>query len=165
MESKRHAGAERELPHAHLYHVLLPFLFWVVWFLDLQFFQISTFLNQIIPLLIRVVLFAIIFLIALIFISKSHKLLFKSHEPPNHVITTGILRYVRNPMYFGILLIYISLICLSISLISIGIFIIVFLIYNWMVNFEESILEAKFGKEYKEYKKSVPKWFPNPFVK
>ena len=163
METIRHKGADRELPHAHLYHALLPVIFWVVWFLDLQFFQISTFLNNYIPLVIRVVLFAIIFIIALIFIMKSHKLLFKSHEPPNHVITTGILHYVRNPMYLGILLIYVSLICLSTSLISVVIFIIVFIVYNWMVNFEERILEARFGQEYKSYQKSVPKWIPNPF--
>ncbi len=163
MESKRHKGADRELPHAHIYHALLPVIFWVVWFLDIQFLQISTFLNNFIPLIIRIVLFACIFAIALIFISKSHNLLFKSHEPPNHVITTGILGYVRNPMYLGILLIYISLIFLCISLISIGVFIVVFLVYNWMVNFEENILEAKFGEEYRIYQKSVPKWIPNPF--
>jgi len=34
-----------------------------------------------------------------------------------------------------------------------------------MVNFEENILEAKFGEEYKEYQKNVPKWIPNPFKK
>ena len=165
MELKRHKGVDRELPHAHLYHALLPVIFWVIWFLDLQIFQISTFLNIYIPVIIRIVLFVSIFTIALIFISKSHKLLFKSHEPPDHVITKGILRYVRNPMYFGILLIYLSLVCLSISLISIGIFIVIFLIYNWMVNFEERILKERFGQEYEEYQHSVPKWIPNPFKK
>lgn len=165
METRRHTGADRELPHAHLYHALLPVIFWVIWFLDLQFFQISTFFNIFVPLLIRVILFAVVFIIALIFIMKSHKLLFASHEPPDHVIVSGILRYVRNPMYLGILLIYLSLICLSISLISIAVFIIVFLIYNWMVNFEERILEDRFGQQYKDYQESVPKWIPNPFNK
>ena len=165
MESKRHKGADRELPHAHIYHALLPVIFWAIWFLDLQFLQISTFSNDFIPLIIRIIVFASIFVIALILISKSHKLLFKSHEPPKHVITTGILGYVRNPMYLGILLIYISLICLSISLLSIGVFLVVFLVYNWMVNFEENILKSKFGEEYRQYQKSVPKWIPNPFKK
>ena len=142
---------ERELPHAHLYHILLPAIFWVIWFLDFQFFKISTFLNNYVQLLIRLALFMIIFITALVFIMKSHKLLFRSHEPPDHLIISGIFRYVRNPMYFGILLIYISLICLSISLISIGVFIIVFLVYNWMVNYEESILEARYEQEYRDY--------------
>ena len=165
MDIKRHAGADREIPNAHLYHALLPVIFWVIWFLDLQVFQLTTFLNDYLHLLIRVPVFILIFGIALVFILKSHKLLFQSHKPPNQLQSGGILRYVRNPMYLGILLIYISLIFLSISLISIVIFIIVFLVYNKMVNFEENILEAKFGEEYKEYQKNVPKWIPNPFKK
>jgi len=54
---------------------------------------------------------------------------------------------------------------LSISLICIALFVIVFFVYNWMVNFEEKILENLFGNQWFEYKKKVPKWFPNPFKK
>jgi protein-S-isoprenylcysteine O-methyltransferase Ste14 len=68
-------------------------------------------------------------------------------------------------MYFGILLIYIAFLFLSISLIGIGLFVIVFLVYNWMVNYEEELLENMFGEDYKEYKTKVPKWIPNPFKK
>jgi protein-S-isoprenylcysteine O-methyltransferase Ste14 len=31
-----------------------------------------------------------------------------------------------------------------------------------MVNFEEEILESKFGDEYLEYKRKVTKWLPIP---
>jgi protein-S-isoprenylcysteine O-methyltransferase Ste14 len=34
-----------------------------------------------------------------------------------------------------------------------------------MVNYEEKILEDLFGEDYREYKKKVPKWIPNPFKK
>lgn len=153
------------MPHAHLYHALLPVIFWVIWFLDLQVFQLTTFLNNYIPLLIRILIFIAIFSVALVFILISHKVLFQSHEPPNQLISGGIFRYVRNPMYLGILIIYISLIFLNISLISIVVFIIVFLVYNKMVDFEEDVLEARFGEEYKEYQRKVPKWIPNPFKK
>ncbi len=153
------------MPHAHLYHALLPVIFWVIWFLDLQVFQLTTFLNNYIPLLIRILIFIAIFSVALVFIWKSHKFLFQSHEPPNQLISGGIFRYVRNPMYLGILIIYISLIFLNISLISIVVFIIVYLVYNKMVDFEEDVLEARFGEKYKEYQRKVPKWIPNPFKK
>ncbi|MFX1376222.1 MAG: methyltransferase family protein [Promethearchaeota archaeon] len=106
-----------------------------------------------------------VFAIALIFIIISHQALFKSHRPAQSLVTDGILQYVRNPMYLGILLIYVSFICLSISLISIAFFILVFLVYNWMVNFEEKILADLFNTQWFEYKKQVPKWFPNPFRK
>jgi protein-S-isoprenylcysteine O-methyltransferase Ste14 len=63
-------------------------------------------------------------------------------------------------MYFGILLIYVACICLSISLISIVAFIPIFLVYNKMVIYEEKILIGLFGKQFLDYKKNVPRWFP-----
>lgn len=155
---KRHNGHERELPYAHIYHALLPIIFVGVWFLDTQFFNLTTILNKYIPFLIRISLFIIILGIALSLIYLSHKILFKSNQPPDTLIRDGIFKYTRNPMYFGIILIYVSLLVFSISLISVAILIGVFLIYNKMVNFEENILEEMFGEEYLDYKTKVPKW-------
>ncbi|MFX1297703.1 MAG: methyltransferase family protein [Promethearchaeota archaeon] len=165
MKIKKHDGHEREIPNAHLFHTILPIIFIIIWFLDSNIFRISTFLNDFVDFLIRLLLFVLVFAIAITFIMLSHRSLFKSHQPPNSLITNGILGYVRNPMYLGILLIYVAFIFLSISLICIGLFIPVFLVYNWMVNFEEKILENMFGTQFLEYKKKVPKWIPNPFKK
>ncbi|NVM36130.1 MAG: isoprenylcysteine carboxylmethyltransferase family protein [Candidatus Lokiarchaeota archaeon] len=163
MSVKRHEGHEREIPNAHLYHATLPIVFFLIWFLDSNIFRISIFLNDYVPFVIRLLLSIVVLAIALTFISLSHRALFKSHQPPNSLITNGILGYTRNPMYFGILLIYVAFIFLSISLICIGLFIIVFLVYNWMVKYEEKILENMFGEQFLEYKKKVGKWVPNPF--
>jgi len=165
MKVKRHEGHERELPNAHIYHAILPVVFVIVWILDSNIFRISTFLNDHVLFEIRLILFILVFVIALTFIFLSHQALFKSHQPSNSLITTGILGYVRNPMYLGILLIYIAFIFLSISLISIAVFVVISLVYNWMVNFEEKILENLFGNKFLEYKAKVPKWIPNPFKK
>ena len=143
----------------------MPVAFFIIWFLDSNIFRISIFLNDFVPFLIRLILFILVIISAITFIMVSHRILFKSHELPNSLITNGILGYVRNPMYFGILLIYVAFIFLSISLISIGLFVITFLVYNWMVNFEEHILENMFGEQYLEYRKKVPKFIPNPFKK
>ncbi len=163
MSIKRHEGHEREFPNAHIYHAILPVGFSLIWFLDSIVFRISIFFNDYVLFVIRLILFLVVLAIALTFISLSHRALFKSHQPPNSLITNGILRYTRNPMYFGILLIYVAFIFLSISLISIGFFIPVFLVYNRMVNFEEKILENMFGEPFLEYKQKVGKWLPNPF--
>ncbi len=163
MSIKRHEGHEREIPNAHIYHAILPVGFFLIWFLDSNIFRISIFLNDYVPFVIRLILFILVLAIALTFISLSHRALFKSHQPPNSLIIKGILGYTRNPMYFGILLIYVAFIFLSISLISIGFFIPVFFVYNRMVNFEEKILENMFGALFLEYKKKVGKWLPNPF--
>ena len=165
MSSRRHPGHEREIPHAHIYHALLPIIFIAIWFLDSQIFQFSTILNDYVPLIVRLSFFMVILAIAIIFILLSHRALFRSHQPPDSLIATGILAYTRNPMYFGILLIYVSIIFLSISIISIGLLFLVFLIYNKMVNFEEKILLNMFGEQFSDYKKKVSKWVPNPFKK
>jgi len=148
------------MKNSHFLHALLPIVFVITWFLDTQFFKISIFLNDFVPFLIRIIIFSMFLILAFILIYLSHKTLFKNHEAPKTLINEGILAHIRNPMYLGFLLIYISLICLSISLISIAIFVIVFLIYNKMVNFEEKILETLFGEEYLIHKKKVPKWIP-----
>ncbi|MBD3213147.1 MAG: DUF1295 domain-containing protein [Candidatus Lokiarchaeota archaeon] len=158
----KHAGHERELPHNHLYQILLPMIFITIWFLDTQLFQFSTILNQYLPLVIRFIGFALLLVTALFFIYSSHQTIFKSNNPPNTLIREGILKYTRNPMYFGILLIYLSLIALSLSLISIGVFIFVFLAYNKIADYEGKILEDLFGEEYLKYKSEVSKWIPLP---
>jgi len=163
MNIKRHEGHEREIPHAHIYHIITPIGFILVWFLDSQIFHISTILNDFVPFIVRVILFIVVLIIAYLSIMLSHRALFKEHQPPNTLITSGILGRVRNPMYFGILLIYMAFLCFSISLISIGVFFVVFLVYNKMANFEENLLESMFGNEYLEYKKNVPKWLPKLF--
>lgn len=165
MNKYRHEGHEREIPQGHIYHATMPIVFFIIWFLDSNIFRISTFLNDFVPFSFRIFLFILVLGIALIFIMLSHRILFSAHQPSDTLITTGILGYVRNPMYFGILLIYVAFLFLSISLLSIGFFVIVFFVYNWMVNFEENILEKMFGEEYISYKKKVSKWVPNPFKK
>ncbi|MBD3196570.1 MAG: DUF1295 domain-containing protein [Candidatus Lokiarchaeota archaeon] len=156
------ANNERELPHNHLYQVLLPTIFIIIWFLDSQLFQFSTILNQYVPLVIRFIGFALILVTALFFIYSSHQAIFKSNTPSNTLIREGVFKYTRNPMYFGILLIYISLIALSLSLVSIGVFFFVFLAYNKIADYEGTILEDLFGDEYVKYKSEVSKWIPLP---
>jgi len=63
-------------------------------------------------------------------------------------------------MYLGVLLIYAAFLFLSISLICVVFFIVVALIYNKMVNYEQKVLEEIFGDEWLGYKKRVPKWIP-----
>ena len=163
MHSKK-PGHDREMPNAHFYHSFLPILFIVIWLLDTFVLNISTILNNYVPFLLRLILFIVILITALYFIQISHKALFESHEsphePPKSLIDEGILGKTRNPMYFGILLFYVAFFLLSISLISIGLFIVIVLIYNKMVKFEEKILENLFGNEFIEYKQRVPRWFP-----
>lgn len=151
----------RELPHSHLYQGLLPIIFIIIWTIDTFFLSLTTWLNLFIHPLIRFILFIGIFCIGIFFIQLAHKTIFKDNEPSETLLVEGILLHVRNPMYLGILLFYISILFLSLSVISIIFFIFIFFIYNIMVNYEENVLEKKFGKEYVDYKIKVPKWVPS----
>ncbi|MEJ2249890.1 MAG: isoprenylcysteine carboxylmethyltransferase family protein [Candidatus Lokiarchaeota archaeon] len=160
MDSKRRPGLEREAPNTHLILILTPIIFVIFWVLDSFVFQWTTVLNNLVPSIIRIILFIAFIIVALYLIYTSHNTLFQNDEPADKLITSGILNHIRNPMYLGILLIYVALICLSMSLISIGVLVAIFFLYNWMVNFEEEKLEGLFGEDFIKYKENVGKWFP-----
>jgi protein-S-isoprenylcysteine O-methyltransferase Ste14 len=165
LEIEKLSAHDREIPHSHLIQGLSPVIFVIIWILDSDVLFLSVYLNNIIPYLVRLALFLFSLIFALILIFLSHRTLFNKNGPKDTLITGGILKYVRNPLYLGVLLIYVAFIFLSISLISIALFIIIFLIYNRMVNYEEKVLEKLFGEAYLKYKKRVSKWIPNPFKK
>ena len=77
----------------------------------------------------------------------------------NKLVTSGIYKYSRNPMYLGLLLIVISssILYLNIYSVSTPIF-----FYYWINRFqiqrEEIFLTEKFGKEYLSYKNKTRRW-------
>ncbi len=158
MNSKNNNHSKKEYPHTYLIHTILPFIFALVSIVDTFSFSLTVWLNDFVSILIRIILFAVFLTISLILMSLSHKALFKNNEPSETLIITGILKYSRNPLYFSILLIYVSFLFLSISVICIILFIIIFLIYKKMINYEKKVLEDLFGEQYLEYKKKVPKY-------
>ncbi|MFX1338993.1 MAG: methyltransferase family protein [Promethearchaeota archaeon] len=165
MEIEKKSAHEREVPYSHLIQGLSPIIFIIILFLDSFVLFFSVYLNNLIPFFIRLGLCIVILSIALSLIILSHRAIFSKNQPSDTLITDGLLKYVRNPLYLGVLLIYVAFLFLSISLISIAVFIVIFLIYNRMVNYEEKVLEKIFGEDYLKYKKRVSKWIPNPFKK
>ncbi|MFX1277977.1 MAG: methyltransferase family protein [Promethearchaeota archaeon] len=149
-----------EAPHSHLFQLLSMITFTSVWILDSLVFSFSILLNNFIHLIVRIVIFIILIVIAYLLIRSSHNILFRTPENKDELITEGIFKHVRHPMYLGVLLIYLSCNFLSISLISFAIWIIVFIIYDRLATYEEKQLEILFKEKYLEYKKRVPKWIP-----
>lgn len=82
-------------------------------------------------------------------------------SPTRKLIIGGMYGYVRNPMIMGVVTVLIgeSITIMSLNIIAwAGIFFITNNIY--FVLYEEPDLEKKFGDEYREYKKNVPRWIP-----
>tara|TARA_B000000532_G_scaffold183887_1_gene150012 strand:- start:330 stop:773 length:444 start_codon:yes stop_codon:yes gene_type:complete len=77
----------------------------------------------------------------------------------NKLITSGIYKYSRNPMYLGLLMIVISTSILYLNILSITT---PFLFYFWINRFqikrEEIFLTEKFGKEYLLYMTKTRRW-------
>jgi protein-S-isoprenylcysteine O-methyltransferase Ste14 len=80
------------------------------------------------------------------------------HEP-SVMVTTGIYRTSRNPIYLGFLLVLLGLAVLLRSLTPFLVVIAyVILIERNVIRFEERLLADKFGEQWVEYKKRTRRW-------
>jgi protein-S-isoprenylcysteine O-methyltransferase Ste14 len=82
-------------------------------------------------------------------------------DPPKELVAVGFYRYVRNPMYVGVLAMVIG------HFLWFGYWnlllyaIIVFIAFHTFVTYyEEPTLKRQFGAAYEEYVKKVPRWIP-----
>ena len=77
----------------------------------------------------------------------------------NKLITSGIYKYSRNPMYLGMALILLGL-ALMFNLIGGTLFTILFTIFitKFQIRPEEEVMEKLFGEDFLKYKKNVRMW-------
>jgi protein-S-isoprenylcysteine O-methyltransferase Ste14 len=81
--------------------------------------------------------------------------------PTERLVVTGFNRYVRNPMYVGLLTAIVGQVLLFGSL---GV--LLYAALGWIVTasfvrwYEEPTLVRQFGDEYQEYRRNVPAWLP-----
>ncbi len=149
---------EMMMPKNHTYQLVCGIVFFIVWFLDAFLLRITTVYADLLPFWLPLFLALIIFIVCLYLIDASHKALFNSG--PFGLRTEGVFASVRHPMYLGTVLFYLTLAVAVISLASILTFCMVFLVYNYIADFEEKQLEMRFGVEFLEYKERVGKWGP-----
>lgn len=79
--------------------------------------------------------------------------------PATMIVTSGLYRFTRNPMYLGMLLVYAGLALYLWSPISGLLLVPLFLIVNGMIiPREEAYLSRRFGRDYDDYRKRVRRW-------
>ena len=82
-------------------------------------------------------------------------------DPTRKLITGSLYGHVRNPMILGVLTVQVGA---AIMFASTGVtaLAVVFLVVNtvYFIYSEEPGLEKRFGAEYVEYKRNVPRWIP-----
>jgi protein-S-isoprenylcysteine O-methyltransferase Ste14 len=82
-------------------------------------------------------------------------------DPPKSLVVRGLYRYVRNPMYLGILLLLGGEAMLFGSRAILEYTGLVFLFFFLFVfAYEEPALRRKFGQDYERYCDRVPRWIP-----
>lgn len=82
-------------------------------------------------------------------------------DPPKRFVAEGLYRYVRNPMYVGVLLVLVGEACLFQSPMLIVYSLLVFLAFHlFVVFYEEPRLRMRFGDSYTRYLQEVPRWLP-----
>ncbi len=81
-----------------------------------------------------------------------------------YLVTRGAFSYLRNPLYFGNILIYVGIGIMSWSLFPyLQIIALIFFLFQYdvIIKGEEGYLRQTFGKEYEEYVKNVPRLIPS----
>jgi protein-S-isoprenylcysteine O-methyltransferase Ste14 len=83
-------------------------------------------------------------------------------DPPRALVVTGFYRYVRNPMYVGAALFVIGETALWGSLVAGLQYVVVFgaVVVVFVLLQEEPALRAKFGADFEEYCRHVPRFLP-----
>lgn len=82
-------------------------------------------------------------------------------DPPKELVAVGFYRYVRNPMYVGVLAAILGHF-LWFGYWNLLIYAIVVFIafHTFVMYYEEPTLKRNFGAAYEEYLKKVPRWIP-----
>jgi len=158
MPDHSHEHLTGEMPGSHNYQMILLALFLIVWILDSFVLGLTTFLQAVVPIWAHVTFGILIFSAAVYFMDASHKDLFDTQEAG--LATSGVYSRVRHPMYLGTFLFYLALAIATLSLASLIIWIVTVGVYDAIANYEERLLEERFGKVFLEYKKRTRKWIP-----
>lgn len=104
-------------------------------------------------------------LIAFFFLVASLTTFFRSRntvvliKPASSLQTKGVYAISRNPMYVGLLFVYLGMTCFirnwwNIILIPL----LIFIMQVYVIRSEERYLKRAFGNEYMEYRKRVRRW-------
>lgn len=146
--------------------LLLPFMVLVIIPMVLYFLFENNFIPvkvtiRIVSGILLLIFGLLLFVQSVILFIKIGKGTLAPWNPTQNLVVQGLYRYTRNPMILGVILMLFSEALLLNSL-PILIWMFLFFIINtiYFIKKEEPDLEKKYGIDYLEYKKNVPRWIP-----
>ncbi len=134
-------------------------LFMALWISDM-FLRYSGFLNEYVPVEIRLPFGILLLIVSGYMAGTGLSIVFGKKAQSQGVIKKGVFSFVRHPIYLSEIILYLGLLVLSMSLAAALIWIIGIFFLHYISRYEEKLLLAKFGKEYGQYMREVPMWFP-----
>ena len=163
MSTKKHT----EHPHLTGEHrwgdtgqLILLVMFLGIWITDSFIFHYSTFLVEVVSNYIRVPIAAVVLIAGWYLARGGMKTVFGTARENPEVISTGVFRIVRHPIYTGAILFYLGAAVITMSIASAAFVLIIIGFYIAIGKYEERILAEEFGKDYLEYKKKTGMLFP-----
>jgi protein-S-isoprenylcysteine O-methyltransferase Ste14 len=85
---------------------------------------------------------------------------YQIYEAKGKLVKTGLYKYTRNPQYIGFLLITGGLNIQWLTIITTALWPVLAILYWRLAKIEEKESEAKYGKEFLEYKGTTPRFIP-----
>ncbi|MCB5358795.1 methyltransferase family protein [Vibrio lentus] len=101
-------------------------------------------------------------------LAMSGKRLFKKRntnimtfDEPTLLVTEGVYKYTRNPMYLGFVVSLLGFAILTGAANSSFLLTAIFVLVTdrWYIKFEEQMMRDKFGQDYEDYCRKVRRWF------
>jgi protein-S-isoprenylcysteine O-methyltransferase Ste14 len=83
-------------------------------------------------------------------------------SPRDKVITKGLYGISRNPMYVGLLIMYIGLGITCASWLYLLLTVVLMILLNANLSGEERYCLYRYGDDYREYLKRTPRWIGKP---
>jgi protein-S-isoprenylcysteine O-methyltransferase Ste14 len=151
-----------EHPQGDLGQIILGVVFFVVWGLDSFVLKLTTFAAAGVPMYVRAPVGAALIGVSLYLAVKGHRVIFGEVRRPPSVIRSGIFSYTRHPLYLSVILLYLGLVVLTLSVAAFVLWLIIFIFYDRISAYEEDRLGERFGEEYSDYTRQVPRWLPRP---
>ncbi|MFH1313638.1 MAG: isoprenylcysteine carboxylmethyltransferase family protein [Candidatus Eisenbacteria bacterium] len=134
-------------------------LFLIVWVVDSFLLRRTTFLAAHVPIGVRMAILVLTLITAFCLFRSGHVVV--SHDRrPGGLVTTGAFEHIRHPLYLASMLAYLGVAVSTLSIFSLAMFVVIFLFHDYIATYEEQLLEAKFGEEYRIYRAKTGKWIP-----
>jgi len=168
MRSRRHWNGNGELRDdlagehrlSDTGQLILAVLFLGVWITDGLILQSTTMLNAQVPLAFRIPFGVCVLVLSGYLARKGLAIVFGEVREPPQVIRTGVFGWVRHPIYLSEILLYFGLLLMSLSLAGVAVWLLGIGFLHYVSRHEERLLLAQFGEAYEEYMRDVPMWIP-----